>query len=622
LLLWSLAGGAQLVAADIHRVQSGFKGFAFTQPSLIYTGDNRLLSSLGGRPRSSLPLRRISSSAQQATIAIEDHAFYQHGAVDVTAIVRATIADVISGGFTQGGSTITEQLVKNSIYGSSADTLYRKFQEAAYALRAQQMYSKNQILDMYLNNIDYGAGQYGIGAAAHYYFNTSASKLTLVQAALLAGIPQYPDYYDPLVHPSAALARRNEVLQAMQRYGDITPSKEATAASQPLGVHPGRPPGTTDGSKSYFVYWVTQQLLDMSNHQYDSALGTTLAQRQAALASGGLRIYTTYDPQWQKIAKQVAQTHVTQPGLDVGIATVNTRTGAVTTLLSGQNYASQQMDLVTTQKDPNGGYMGVRQPGSSFKPYTLVAAIDQGISPNQTFATNSPMYLAGWPSKDHLVYNAEPASAGSVNLWTATADSINVVFAQLILQIRGEGYTVARVAHEMGVTAPLVPVPSITLGSSSVSPLDQASGYATLADNGIHCTPYGIRKITDSAGNILFKQTPDCRRVIPASTAQLVTRMLEGVVQYGTGTAAAIGRPQAGKTGTTQNYSDAWFVGYVPQYATAVWVGDPAGEIGVPDFQGMGPMYGGTAAAPIWSAYMAQALKQAGVPIRSFSRIR
>ncbi len=607
---------ARPIQSRFQEMQNTFRKITFPQASTIYAADGSVLTSYGVN-RTYVKLNKISITAQDATLAIEDHSFYQHGAIDLVAIFRAGLANLKSGTIVQGGSTITQQLVKNSEIGSTQETFSRKIEEAALAMKVEQVYSKGQILEMYMNEIYYGSGQYGIGTAAQFYFNEPANKLNISQSALLAGIPQSPTYFDPIRHPHLALQRRAEVLDAMYKYGYITQPQEQKALKSPLGLHVAK--AQTSTTPPFFAYWVQQQMLDLNNHQYDKVLGTTYQQRQTTLFTGGLKIYTTYDPKWQQIAQNVADRRVTQPGLDTGIATVDNQTGAVKVLLSGKNYAKDQLDLVATMQNKRGVYIGVRQPGSSMKPYTLVAAFQQGIPPTTTYATNSPMYLPGWPSPGHLVSNAEPGSFGTVNLWTATADSINVVFAQLILRIKGEGATVAAVAKKMGITSPLDPVPSITLGSSSISPLDQASGYSTLANGGVHCTPYGVQKIVNPNGQKVFTAKPDCKQVITPDIAHLVTAMLEGVITGGTGTAANIGRPAAGKTGTTQNYADAWFAGFVPQYTTAVWVGNPRGEIGVSDFQGLGPMFGGTAAAPIWHDYMLGILQQGHIPPQGFA---
>jgi penicillin-binding protein 1A len=603
----------------------------FPQSSSIYAADGTLLTTINaGENRVYTKLSNIGQWAQDAVIANEDHSFYQEGAVNVYSIIRALIANAQAGATVQGGSTITQQLVKNAVIGSNVQTYARKVKEAILALKVEQMYSKQQILEKYLNEVYLGNGQYGFGTAARYYFNEPATKLTIAQAALLEGINTSPTSNDPVIHPNRARAARNAVLYAMATHGPgvpgdpnststcpcyITQQQYQAAVKSPIKLHVKR---ANNAPQPFFVSWVIQQIQDPTATPYlDKLLGTTAQQRATRLFTGGYKIYTTYMPKWQQIAQNVISSRVTQSGLQGALVTLDVKTGAIRTMLSGQGYAHDNLDLVAPEQLKNGSWIGIRQPGSSFKPYTLVTAFQQGISPNATYASGpSPMTIPNWPNPCSCVYNAEPGGGGYVNLWTATADSINVVFAQLAMQV-GADNIVAN-ARKMGITqTPLPAVPSITLGADSVAPLQQASGYQTIADQGKHCPPYAVQSIRGPNGAKLFTYHPDCKQVIDPNIANLVTQMLQGVITGGTGVAANIGRPAAGKTGTTNNYADAWFVGYVPQYVTAVWVGDPRGEISVPDFQGMGPMFGGTAAAPIWHDYMLGILK--GVPPTGFN---
>ena len=544
-----------------------------------------------------MQLGQVSKIARKAVLAIEDHDFYQHGPVNFSSVIRATLANMGAGHTVEGGSTITQQLVKNTLIKNPTETLARKVQEAALAVRVEQKYTKNQILEAYLNEIYLGNGVYGIGTAAEYYFNEPASKLTLPQASVLAGMIAGPTTFDPIDHPKRARRRRNQVLKAMDTYGWAKPNKVQKIEHQAVELAPHAGHAKTEVLPP-IVSYMTNQILTNANHQYDE-FGKTEKQRLHTLYQGGLKIVTTLDSDWQAEAQKVAQAHL--PSLpDTAIVSLDNATGAIRTMLSGKDYAHDQIKLATQPQ----------QPGSSFKPFTLVTAFEQGISPDSTFSSKSPQDLPGWGGP---VSNAEPFSNGGfIDLWTATQDSVNVVFAQLALKVGPQN--IVDTAHTMGITTPLLPVPSITLGADEVSPLEMASGYQTLADQGIHCTPYAVQSVRDSEG-LLYKHKPECKRVISPEIANLVTAMLERVVTGGTGTAANIGRPVAGKTGTTQDATDVWFVGYTPQVSTAVWVGLPGNNL--PMYQYFGyDVFGGTIAAPIWHDYMEHVMS--GMPVESF----
>ncbi|MEA2521585.1 MAG: penicillin-binding protein [Actinomycetota bacterium] len=586
------------------------EGAGFTRiPSLperstIYANDGKtVLAQLYLDNREIVHLSKISQIAQQAVIDTEDHAFYDHGALDLSGLIRALIEDVRTGSPTQGGSTITQQLVKNAVLGDTSPTFARKFQELAIAMKVEQKYTKDQILELYLNDIYFGNRQYGIGTAADYYFHEPASKLTLVQGALLAGIVNAPSTYNPLPrplgHPKQALQRRNFVLDRMAEVGTISPAQADKAKSKPLGLV--KNPNNTQPPPPYFVHYLLQQIQDDPHGEFD-ALGKTPQARQKSVEQGGLKIYTTLDPQWQSYAQQAAltpwATPVYNPGYknkpDTGIVSIDNETGAIRTMLSGRNFTRDQVNLVTS----------VRQAGSAFKPFTLVAAFRQHVSPNATFSSRSPFCSPKWTSQSHCVSNSEGAGdMGFMNLWTATADSINVVFAQLALQVGPDAIVTA--AHDMGIKSPLKAVPSITLGTNSVSPLEMASAYQTFANSGVHCQPFAITRISNSA-RVLYRHRPQCQSVLKPDTANLITAMLHGVVT--TGTAGSSGAnlspwPVSGKTGTTQDYADGWFIGYTRQVTTSVWVGFPSTDTSMLPYFGHS-VFGGSVAAPIWAAYM------------------
>jgi 1A family penicillin-binding protein len=567
--------------------------------SVIYANDGKtvLATVYLDENREIVRLGQVSKIARKAVLAIEDHGFYQHGPVNLSSVVRAMLANIGAGHIVQGGSTITQQLVKNTLIADPTETIARKVQEAALAVRVEQKYTKNQILEAYLNEIYMGNGVYGIGTAAEYYFGEPAAKLTLPQAAVLAGMIAGPEDFNPIDHPKRARRRRNQVLKAMDEYGWAKPNKARRIEHQPIALPPHVGHAKTEVLPP-IVSYMTNQILTNADHEYD-AFGKTEKQRLHTLYQGGLKIVSTLDPDWQEEAQKVAQAHL--PSVpDTAIVSLDNATGAIRTMLSGKDYAHDQIKLATQPQ----------QPGSSFKPFTLVTAFEQGISPNSTFSSKSPQDLPGWGGP---VSNAEPFSnGGAINLWTATQDSVNVVFAQLALKVGPQN--IVDTAHTMGITTPLLPVPSITLGADEVSPLEMASGYQTLANQGVHCTPYAVQSVRDSQGTV-YKHKPECKRVISPEIANLVTAMLERVVTGGTGTAANIGRPVAGKTGTTQDATDVWFVGYTPQISTAVWVGLPGNNLPMYNYFGYN-VFGGTIAAPIWHDYMMHVMS--GMPVEGF----
>ncbi len=584
----------------------------FPERSVIYARDGSVLATVFlDENRRIVRLEEVSKVARDAVIAIEDHGFYEHGALNFTSLIRAALANLAAGEITQGGSTITQQLVKNAIIGDTSQTFARKFQEAALAIRVERRYTKDEILEMYLNDVYFGNGAYGIGTAAETYFRKPARKLTLAEGALLAALIRAPGAYDPITNPEAALARRNLVIDRMVQYGFVSAAKGERAKARPLGLAPDAGP-PEQRVEPFFVTYIRSQILDDPAGEFE-ALGATRKQRVHTLYQGGLRIYTTLDPDWQRYAQQAVLTKLDpRRGPDASLVSVDAKTGAIRAMLSGKAYERDQLDLV---------WQGRRQVGSAFKPFTLVAAFEQGFPPGKVYSSASPnCKIPGWISQTGCVSNAEGSSAGSfVDLWRATEDSINVVFAQLAVDVGPEH--IVDVAHRMGVTAPLDPVPSITLGVEEVSTLDMASAYATLANDGIHCEPFAVARILEpkEGGGYrpIYRHEPDCQQVIEPDIAHLVTAMLQRVVCCGTGTVAddGMGRPVAGKTGTAQDYTNVYFAGYTPQVATAVWVGFPSGQIPMNTYYGTS-VFGGTLAAPIWNAFMVRAT--AGMPVERF----
>ncbi|MBA3690007.1 MAG: transglycosylase domain-containing protein [Actinobacteria bacterium] len=608
-----VGAGADRVGARLNFLGEAYKRIPkFPERSTIYAGDGKtvLAQVYLDENREIVHLDEVSDVARAAVLAAEDDGFYEHGALDVSSVLRAVFANVAAGDVVQGGSTITQQLVKNAVLDDAEQTIERKWQELAVAVRIEQRYTKDEIFELYLNDIYLGNGVYGIGTAAQYYFHEPASKLTLGEGAMLAGMIRAPEDYDPIAHPKKATARRNFVLDRMVELGDSGVAKAAKIVAKPVTLPPGTGRASTE-RPPFFVTYITEQILANTDGTYD-AFGDTAKQRERTLFQGGLKIITTLDPQWERAAQAAAnQPWAVRPGNpgyrqtpDTAIVSVDNVDGAIRTMLSGRNYQKDRLELATA----------TRQTGSAFKAFTLTAAFEEGIPPGQVYSATSPFCSPAWTSENHCVSNAEPGRGGYENLTTATAYSTNVVFAQLALDVGPS--KIAGTAHAMGITSDLSVVPSITLGTSDVSPLEMASAYQTLANEGRHCEPFAVARVEDAEG-LLYRHKAQCRQVIDPDIAAQVTSMLQGVVTLpgATGTAAAIGRPVAGKTGTTQEYSNAWFVGYTPQVSTAVWVGFPGNPDPLDRYFGTS-VFGGSIAAPIWHTYMTQVMS--GMPVQAF----
>jgi penicillin-binding protein 1A len=557
----------------------------------IYANDDHtILATLrGSESRILVDNDEISPIMQQAIVAIEDKRFYEHNGVDLRGIARAVWADVAHKGVVQGGSTITQQLVKNSCV-TNARTISRKLKEAALAWQLEQHWKKLRILTAYLNTIYFGNGAYGIQRAAQTYFNTTASRLTLPQAALLAGIPSDPSRYDPVTNPRAARARRLEVLQAMLSQGDITPVDMQLAARSPLPrAQDVRLPGI-EGPAPYFVNYVKQQLIEK--------YGTR------RVFGGGLNVQTTIDLRLQRLARHAIQSVLKEPnGPSAALVAVRPRTGEILAMYGGDNFRQSQFNLAV---------QGERQPGSSFKPFVLATALKQGISPATTFASKPVNIFIGdkyWP-----VHNYENDYIGYGDLVTATAVSDNSIFAQLTKLVGPAN--VAKTAHQLGITRHLNPYFAIGLGADAVSPLEMARAFSTFADQGRRVDgsafgnrPRAVARINSATGKLIDENRPVYRAALSPEQDALLTNILEGVIRSGTGKRAALpDRVAAGKTGTTENYGDAWFVGYTPQLATAVWVGYPNKlKPMLTDYHGEA-VAGGTFPAEIWRVFTQLAL--------------
>ncbi|MGA0122411.1 MAG: transglycosylase domain-containing protein [Gaiellales bacterium] len=545
--------------------------------------------------RQPVPADAISPWMKKATVAIEDRRFYDHAGVDARGIARAAVRNLAAGRVVQGGSTLTQQLI-SQIYIVKERTFDRKLREALLALQLEQRFTKDEILTAYLNTVFYGNNAYGVEAAAQTYFAKPAKDLTIAEAALLAGLPQLPSYYDPYANPESALARRTQVLQAMRDTGQITAAQQAKADRAPLDLKRGRIYGKV--RESFFVRYVADELAA------DPDFG------DVAVRAGGLRIETTLDPRLQGQARKAMKSILKSPGdPDAAIVAIRPKTGEIVAMASTRYFRKDQFDLAS---------QGRRQPGSTFKTFTLATAVEQGIDPRATRYMSAPF---SWqPDPQSAVWQVGTAGgrySGGVTLENATLASDNTVYAQLAIDVGAAN--IADMARRLGVRqSELVPVPSITLGSSGVSPLEMTIAYATLANGGVYNPPTAIRAVGDADGNELLGRRNRGVRVIQDGVAAEVTRILGENMYAGTGTGARTtdGRPQAGKTGTTDDNTDAWFCGYTPDLAACVWIGFPDETRPLYNVAGVGAVSGPTLPADIWHLFMDAAL--ADVPPRQF----
>jgi penicillin-binding protein 1A len=559
--------------------------------SLVYGANDSLIGVLPAvENRTAVPRSAISPWMPKATVAIEDRRFYHEGGVDPLGILRAFVADIRAGHVVQGGSTITQELVRN-LYLSQQQTVRRKVVEACLAVKLARAWPKDKILTAYLNDVYYGAHAYGIEAAAETYFSIPARRLTLEQAALIAGLPQAPSLYDPLHNPSAALARRDAVLRALRANDDISHAQySAAVADRSLRLRPS--PAYTGSNEPYFVGYVEDAL--------QQAYGA------ATVRAGGLKIYTTIEPRLQREAV-AALSSVLDKGNDPAgaIVSLDPATGAVRAMAAvTPGSSASSFNLVTNAE---------RQAGSTFKPIVLAAAVEKGLNPWATRYDSAPFF---YPPLHWHVTTYDGSYAGPETVAAATLQSDNTVYARLALDVGAD--SIVSMAHSLGVETQLDSTPALALGADAVTPLDMASVYATLAAGGIHAEPFAVRRVVFPGGKVDSSGWAPRQpaRVIPDWVAGTVTHVLEENMLHGTGVGAHVsGRTDAGKTGTTDNYADAWFCGYAPGLEATVWIGYPRGEIPMLDVNGAA-VSGPTLPATTWRLFMEHAL--AGTPSGAF----
>jgi membrane peptidoglycan carboxypeptidase len=624
------------------------------QVSTIQAADGRTLAKFYYQNRTDVGFDQIAPVMQKAIVAIEDARFYQHGALDIRGTIRALVRNQASSGVVQGGSSLTQQYVKNVLFETAGNQvavaqeqlrtartkaaktraqaalkiaqdaqnntvtpkLSRKLQELRYALWVEQHYSKDQILTRYLNIAFFGHQTYGIEAASERYFGVHASQLTLRQAATLAGMVNNANQYDPITFPTATLRRRNVVLDRMVQLGDITAAQAKHVKSQKLGLNQKLTGGGCDGVRyAYFCTYVQDEILN------SPAFGATASARRNLLETGGLTIKTTLDPAAQSAAQKAVDSHTSatsskvtmeamvQPGTGQIKAIAITRRYGLGKHLSAIDYASDQA---------HGGGFGV-QAGSTFKIFTLAAALQDGYQVSQSYPTPSSMTINGFTACNGqalapwTVHNAEQSNGGSMDMQSATWGSVNTYYAQLE---RDVGVCqVADMAAAFGMTAPngspLAQVPSFTLGSNEIDIIHEAAAYAGFAASGRYCSPIAIASITNGAGAQVPVPAAQCHQAVDPSVADEVTNILRGVITKGTAAGNTIpGRDAAGKTGTTENLVTAVFAGYTPNLAAVLWNGDPSAPFGDPVNQ-----YGASL-APLWVSSFEGALQ--GQPAPNF----
>ncbi len=552
--------------------------------SQVFDSQGKLITTLhSDQNRLPIDINKVPKNLQNAFIAAEDNRFYDHIGVDPIGILRAVVTNLTNRGIAQGGSTITQQLAKNAFL-SQDQTLKRKIQEAILALELERKYSKKEILEMYMNQIYFGRGAYGIQTAAHTYFGKDVGDLTLAECAMIAGLPKSPNYYSSSVNE--ATARKNVVVGQMEKYGYITPSQAEEAKKSSLDIKQKSTSNTTDET-AYFIDYVTQEIAQKYGDD--------------ALYKDGLKIYTTLDTDKQHAAVQamrhLPETHTDNQGLTQpqgAIISIDPKTGHILAMVGGRG-----------QDSFNRASMAVRQSGSAFKPFVYMTAMEHDMTPD-TIMEDKKVEYGGWSP-----HNADNTYQGRMPLWKALALSVNTVAVQLADKV-GPSNVIAN-AKKLGITTLVEDgspnddnLASVALGglTKGVTPLEMAAAYGAFANKGVYIKPTAIVKILDRNGNVLEDNSSDVQKtqVMSEKTAYEMTSMLEGVIARGTGTAASIGRPAAGKTGTTDDNHDAWFIGYTPDIVTAVWIGDDTGS------QSLGEIYGSTVPAQIWHDYMASAV--------------
>lgn len=579
------------------------------ESSTLYAADGTLVYTFHAEEnRKVIPLEQIPRHVRDAVIAIEDERFYRHNGVDVRAVLRAARTNAAAGDI-QGGSTITQQYVKQVVLKDDSQTLERKVQEASMAVQLERRYSKDRILELYLNAIYFGNGAYGIEAAAHQYFGKAAADLTLAEGALIAGLIQRPATTDPFDEPELALERRQLVLERMHENGLIDDAELLWGQNSPVELASAVVPAAERYPAAYFVEEVKQWILD------DPRFGDTAKERRDLLFGGGLRIQTTVDLAAQAQAEAAVNEILPEPeGPAASLVSIEAATGYVRAMVGGRDFfgtsSIAKLNLAT---------QGPRQAGSSFKPLVLATALAQGIDPKTRISAPACVTIPLEQAPPWRPCNYGGGGGGTVSIAEGTVRSYNTLYAQLMMRVGP--VKAMEAATTYGIRSPLEPVPAAVLGTNSVTAMDMAGAYSTFANRGLRVPPVLVTRITRADGTVLFNHEHRQTKVLEAGVADTLTSILEQVIERGTGTKAKLDRPAAGKTGTADDWVDAWFAGYTSELATAVWVGFPTPGPDNKLVQMRPPntpikVTGGSYPAQIWQRFMSTAL--AGRPVVPF----
>lgn len=543
-----------------------------TQWTQVFASDGTPIMSFGKFRHENVKLKDVSSYFIESLIATEDRRFYDHGGVDPVAVVRAIVSDITHKKLKEGGSTITQQLARN-VFLSNERSLTRKIREASLAMQLEEKLTKEQILELYINNTYFGEGAYGIKAASEIYFGKKPSSLSIPEAAMLAGMPQAPSGYNPFQNMKGATARRNEVLQNLVEVGKISQEDCARYQQEAIRLNQGGRSLSTSDKAPFFNRYVISQVMRYFNLDEQS------------FWQSGLKIFTTLDSKAQTLAQDSVYTQSTSYGRtgknqQAALVSINPQTGAILAYVGGKNYQESQFDRVAD---------AVRSPGSLFKVFTYTTAIDRGYEPSRVYL-DEPIKIAGWQPK-----NYDKSYHGYMTIARALITSNNIVAVKVINELGADA--VIRMAEQMGIHTQMEPYLGITLGGSGVKLMDITSAFGVLANQGVRVEPYAIDKIVDDSGHEIYREHPVKTNVLNRTTVDTMVKMMQNVVARGTGKAGDIGRPVAGKTGTSDDYRDAWFVAFTPDVVTGVWVGNDNNTT-------MPNMTGGSLPATIWRTYM------------------
>ena len=563
-------------------------------PTILYDRDGNVIDRLGNLDRSPVSLNAVPKVLRDAVIATEDRTFYTNPGVDVRSAVRALVENVDAGQVDQGGSTITQQLIKNRYFKHPRQTLDRKVREAVLATRLTNEWSKRRILQEYLNTVYFGENAYGVNAASLRIIGKPLEQLDLGDAALLAGLIKDPSRYDPFSNPENAQARKVQVLSRMREQHEITKAEATLAAAEPL---PPKPQVPTLQAHSPYAEEVKNRLLELPE------LGATEQEAAQRVFAGGLRVYTAFDQEKTFLAQSAVDSTVGRfAPFTASMAVMNPRTGEVLAIAGGKD--PQGFNLATMGPANTNG----RQVGSNFKPITLATAFTNGYSPNDLVNGSSPCFISYEPWGYHRVRYRNAGGGGTDTLYSQTKNSVNCAFLNLFTSVGPQ--KVLDMAENLGTIRPNHKYLSTTIGDDGHSPLEMATVYSTFASEGVEHDPIFIKRVEDTDGQVLY-HAPAGRRALSPQVARTVTDVLSHVTE-GTGKNAKLpdDRPMAGKTGTRDEETDAWFTGYTPQLVASVWMGHPGGSIPMPRLGGV-TVFGGSYPAMIWERFMSAALKDA-----------